>query len=507
MNNGGKFVIMGVYIKGGEDMGRAEEIIKNVLSDKKLTETQVYRDEPLIFTASHMKSYTPPEYAEMQRIASGRKGMFMSSAELFYRQGKLMEDFCESFESPVALTRHFPTYRDMSIPQLRSYFSWRTAVRQGEIKATSLSYAFIYVYELLNLIGVPSPEEGFLRLRDFCEKYAPLDMRIKPYTDRWITDFAAYYELPASLSESLCGQKNDSALLCLMNYKNEAPQSVLAALDCFSSYQLENSVFYKKHPNETVDTVYRLFCSLFDYYDGREGGDIFIRLFAKPLRERYFIFRSAVFFEKRPHPDCKYKVNDIFSYSCKNNEWTVTRFFPIKDKAGKIGELLKATDYYLRQRYGHKSSLKKPELSALFDELIKNAVNAQYKDIIEREKPVISIDISKLQGIRDTADITRDKLIVEEEEPEDLPAPVTPIEEPQESGVLKSPLKEILLSLLNGENPETVARKNGVMLSVAVEEINETLFDDFGDTVIDFDGDTPIIIEDYENELKGMFNI
>ena len=45
------------------------------------------------------------------------------------------------------------------------------------------------------------------------------------------------------------------------------------------------------------------------------------------------------------------------------------------------------------------------------------------------------------------------------------------------------------------------------MLSVAVEEINETLFDDFGDTVIGFDGDSPIIIEDYENELKGMFNI
>ena len=45
------------------------------------------------------------------------------------------------------------------------------------------------------------------------------------------------------------------------------------------------------------------------------------------------------------------------------------------------------------------------------------------------------------------------------------------------------------------------------MLSVAAEEINEALFDNFGDTVIAFDGDTPIIIEDYENELKGMFNI
>ena len=162
----------------------------------------------------------------------------------------------------------------------------------------------------------------------------------------------------------------------------------------------------------------------------------------------------------------------------------------------------------MRLRYGLKSSLKKAEVSADFEELIKNAVNAQYKDKIEREKPVISIDISKLQGIRDTAEITRDKLIVEEDEPEDLPAPEPPAkEEPSDSGILKPPLKEILIAIIRGENPETVARKNGVMLSVAAEEINEALFDNFGDTVIEFDGDTPIIIEDYENDLKGMFNI
>lgn len=489
-------------------MSRAEDIIKAVLSGIKNSEEKVYRDEPLIFTASQMKSYTPPEYAEMQRIANGRKGMFMSSAELFYRQGKLMEDFCESYESPVALTRHFPTYRDMSIPQLRSYFSWRTAVRRGEIKATSLSYAFLYIYELLNLIGVKNAEEGFLRLTDFCEKYCELDMRISPYTDIWLTDFAAYYNLPAALTEGLNGIKNDNALLTLMNYKNESSESVLEALDCFSSYRLQNSVFYKKHPLETAETAYSLFCSLAEYYENREGGDIFICLFAKPLRERYFMFRSAVFYEKKPHPDCIYEISPIFKYSCKNGEWHITRFFPVKDKAGKIGALLKATDYYLRQRYGHKSSLKKPEVSVLFDELIKRAVNEQYKESLERKKPVINIDISKLQGIRDTAEVTRDKLIVEEEEPEYLPAPEPPAkEEPQDGDILRPPLKEILIAIIRGENPETVARKKGIMLSVAVEEINETLFDDFGDTVIDFDGDTPIIIEDYEDELKGMFNI
>lgn len=492
--------------RGGEKVGKAEDIIKSVLSDKKLEKERVYRDEPLIFTASQMKSYTPPEYGKMQRLISSRDELFMPSAQIFCKQGKFMEDFCDSFDRPVSCTRHFPTYRDLTLPQLRTYFSWRTGVRKGEIKETALTYAFLYIYELINLIGAKNAEDGFLKLKDFSEKYSRLDMRIKPYTDVWLTDFAAYYSIPHNLTEDLCGLKNDSALVSLMNYKNETPEAVLEALDCFSSYCLENSVFYKKHPAETAETVYRLFCYLAEYYENREGGDIFIRLFAKPVRERYFMFRSSVFFKKRPHPDCKYKINDIFSYSCKNGEWTVTRFFPIKDKAGKIGELLKATDYYLRKQYGHKSSLKKPELSSLFEEMIKKAVSAQYRESLEREKPVISIDISKLQSIRDTSEVTRDKLIVEEETEEPV-APEIPIEEPQESGILKSPLKEIMIALLKGENAETVARKNGIMLSVAVEEINEMLFEDFGDTVIEFDGDTPIIIEDYENELKGMFNI
>ena len=58
-----------------------------------------------------------------------------------------------------------------------------------------------------------------------------------------------------------------------------------------------------------------------------------------------------------------------------------------------------------------------------------------------------------------------------------------------------------------GADPEKTARDSGIMLTVAIDEINERLFDTFSDTVIIFDGDTPEIIEDYKEELKGMFNI
>ena len=74
-------------------MGKAEDIIKSVLSGFKLAEEKVYRDEPLLFTASQMKSYTPPEYSKMQRLVSPRDEIFMPSAQIFCKQGKFMEDF------------------------------------------------------------------------------------------------------------------------------------------------------------------------------------------------------------------------------------------------------------------------------------------------------------------------------------------------------------------------------------------------------------------------------
>ena len=44
----------------------------------------------------------------------------------------------------------------------------------------------------------------------------------------------------------------------------------------------------------------------------------------------------------------------------------------------------------------------------------------------------------------------------------------------------------------------------GVEPVIIAESINEKLFDDFGDTVIGFDGDVPFIIEDYADELRDM---
>ena len=75
-------------------------------------------------------------------------------AKNFYVQARFMADYEDNYAEYFAFKRFYPTYHDMNIGQLRSYFTWRSKLRKGDYQKTSTSYAFVYLYELLNNVGV-----------------------------------------------------------------------------------------------------------------------------------------------------------------------------------------------------------------------------------------------------------------------------------------------------------------------------------------------------------------
>ena len=188
-------------------------------------------------------------------------------------------------------------------------------------------------------------------------------------------------------------------------------------------------------------------------------------------------------------------------------------------------------------------------------------------DEIERarliaSRPHITIDMHELARIRHDADITRDALIVDEQdaqaesttdstiepsaeqpavprqteqagappnEAETTSAPqLTPIPAPAETlasmpvsasmpaptpapapmpaiphdGTTTDPEHFLVRSLLNHEPYEDELHRRHESVSMLVDRINERMMDDIGDTVIEFDGDRPVIIEDYEDDLR-----
>lgn len=80
--------------------------------------------------------------------------MQRENAKIFYRQGMFMKDFEDAYAKTVPYSSYFPSYQMMGYDQLRTFFTWRTQIRQAKVEHISLSYAYLYIYELLNNIEI-----------------------------------------------------------------------------------------------------------------------------------------------------------------------------------------------------------------------------------------------------------------------------------------------------------------------------------------------------------------
>lgn len=522
-------------------MADIQNLIKTILLNKKLTDnnytvSKTYQDEPILKTAAQMASFTPPKYREMRKLVKADPVLYESDAQIFYQQGKFMEDFTDNYQYHGEFQRYYPTYQSMTDQQLRGYFSWRTRVRDGLVEKTSLSFVFVYIYELLNQIGVSSAEEGFYTLKSFWHVYKDIDPKINHYIKLWLKDYVIYHGLEKSFLDDFSDISFDNTILTLINYKLHNADEVFAALNSLSSYNLENSRFYKLHSDDVKNVVYNVFAELTEYYNKKRKNSICEKFFGKIMTNQYLMFNSAVFYTREMHKDCVYEINDVCKYICKNGRWTYERFFYFKENNKRIGQLLKAVDFIMRQKYEFKSTLKVDKLTKIYQDIIQKEIDKLLEDKKKKAAPKIEIDISKLQKIRKTALETQNKLIVDDIVDAALPDATVPDATKRETEPVKVEHEQMMLDLIEydaesvdvnkthqenmitlsdieyefmkcllyGKNYSDLIKSNGLMLSVLIDSINEKLFDRFCDTVITYEGDKSELIEDYEDELKEI---
>ena len=154
--------------------------------------------------------------------------------------------------------------------------------------------------------------------------------------------------------------------------------------------------------------------------------------------------------------------------------------------------------------------------------LIRNVVKDCRLQLDEEKARRVEIDFSSLAGIRSDALQTMEKLMTEAEmEDEFLPIieektkkettadPAThayentEIESRIQEAIGLSPEEQKVLRCLLENRTITSEILGGSILSVLVDSINEKLFDEIGDVVVE-DGNPPTLIEDYREELMGL---
>ena len=495
----------------------------------------------------------PERIAEMRRISGryGSRAFSYADPVRFYELARFMEDYTDSMPYVGEFSKFYPTYEDMTTSELRGYFTWRTRWRAGEAPATSLSYVFVYVYEVLCGVGVSGPAGGLVELMRLRDSYGsrPGFEALVSYLNLWMSDYVTYHGLPRDyLGRDAQGSPLDRAVAVI----DQAEQALLAskdpavwegpglpshedlvfALAAASTYRLERSKVFTDHFDELGECCAAVFARMVSHCSRRRKKGFSQGLFGDPVAEPYVMFRSAVFHDPVTHPDCEVRLESGVVFQCRLGRWTRLRPHASEKASSELGDILHEVDRTLRLRLGGIAELKEREIPKYQRAIIDEVVDACLERRAAEEAARVRIDRSALSTIRAASVRTREALLVDEERVEDL----VPVEEPATPAVVQqepdpraimddgsadeptgAPEAEqgsleglsaddvaILRSLLDGTFDAAAVRARGIMVSLVADRINEVFFDILGDAVIEFDGDDPRVVEDYEEDVREV---
>ena len=424
-----------------------------------------------------------------------------SRESIFIKQGKLLAAYEDDYVYDRRVTHYFPTYQSLTNPELRGYFSWRTKLRRGNLQKTSLTYAFLYIYELLNQIGVTDPMDGYRKLTEFRDAYGALDDGILPYLNLWLMDYVVYYNLDAGLLADTPQVRFNRGIAVLDSIQSHGDEEVIRAVKQLSPKWLERSKFYREYREDCDTVIVRVLRRMSAHYNARCKKTMVEQYFGSFSQYRVILFDAAVFHERQVEGSRQYKVDENYIYRCRNGLWSVQKYNCLPHSNGKLGDVLKAIDGVMRECYGYG----RPIQYKLDTKWILKIIQEEARNLLTEKKAAeekkITIDYSRLARIRSDAAVTRDRLMVEEEAEEGAPPVQTPApaEEPEDTPLTKDEYR-LLQSLLYGRDYGWV-RSSGLMLSVLVDGINDKLYDTFSDSVLLGD-DPPELIDDYIADLK-----
>ena len=478
------------------------------------------------------------KFYEMRKLASARP-FARSDSELFYRQARFMEDFTDNYEGNAAFNMYYPCYQNMGHDYLRTYFTWRTKVRNGEINPISLSYIFLYIYEILSGIGTTDPNDGLNKLMDIWDAFSQNNQTIEKYLPKWLKDYHIFYELPHTFPEFI-EEHQMQRYYSLTLLFNENTQNKLELWNAISGYDIKASKFYKEGNEQLLSDCFSVVLQeIQDFCKKRETRFEDLLVYSVSRRSPWQPFKHAHYGSRLKQTDREIKISEFERYYCKHGEWTANLPIYYSSQKDFVGYVIKKTEACLRQatKYKYKlvadmksgskpfRELQRPAAKrAELDKTIESAVENFYKDL---HRIAVTVDHTNLARIRTEALETQEQLIVPEERQGDgssvLAAPATaipaatsatPAEEPVTLSfadgwkALKQMLTELerkalALALQENADIKTFADKHNIMLEVLADSINEKAADCIGDSLLEIDEEI-ILYDEYRENIEAM---
>lgn len=429
----------------------------------------------------------------------------------FYLQGKLMASYEDHYEGKQSFLRYYPTYHDLTVGQARTYFTWRTKIRQNIYEKISDSYAYIYLYELLNGIGIKNPEEGLDKLITFNKNYAQkFSPEMGAYLERWIRDYIIFYNINKTNNTFFVKeQTNDKKYEQLLYPDQFSNHEVAESLIKLSNYKIRNCPLYKKSIEKFEYLLVLIWHKILDLRN--DGFDFFTSYIAYKNQMTIQLFSAAVFNHQLEPQTTSYEIDQIrkYFYDKEKNTWYCESYWGLTGQKSIMGNFLHEVDREIRLRFNLGRNLKPRKIEKHYLEAIRDGIKEYQIEEQKLKQPKIEFNLSQLSTIREDAAGTRDSLLTEEElqaeQEEREQIEETVVNDEQEDYGLSSEEMATIILLLKGKDLNKYLKEHHLMAAVIIDNINEKLFDEFGDNVIEFINDIPTVIEDYQEDLEDIF--
>lgn len=354
----------------------------------------------------------------------------------------------------------------------------------------------------------------------------------------------------------------ERAVLCEAGARDLTPQDMPAhvpsdadvwkAMAALSSYNVERSPFLRNNPQSAAAVGAAVFRALARHCGKRRKTNLVDGLVGWESNVGWFPFPDLPCTLPKELPSPTYRIDACTHVTTLTGRWFIRRGYEHAGKSRDLGRILRAMDRQMREDWDDPRALKPRPLAKYLEKIIVQASAEQRQRELDAESRKIVIDLSKLGGIRAAAATTREALLVDEEiedEP-NAPAPAAPVPaapaptaQPSHAGekgvapsAATSPLAGGTISAdapaaqggpddaaggdmpcgLDGLELEVIARVSEgrgfsdllgpgrPMASVLVDSINEKLFDELGDTAIEYVDGEPLLVPDYVEDVRDI---
>ncbi|WP_438347919.1 TerB N-terminal domain-containing protein [Paenibacillus sp. FA6] len=474
------------------------------------------------------------------------QGVLSKNEHRFTKRARQLEDQVGTAAVFVPFMNYWPTYDSMTGSQSRWYFYWRSEVREQRYPDSSLSYIFLYVYELINGIGWKDPRDGYQLMVDVWLAYREHHPKLTTYMLEWITDFTLVHQIPIPHQDVFQYVPNelsgDVLELELMHRFNTEPLDIpFSLLVRLADVDVRKSKFYIGGGDVPLNEYVPKVLALVDAYLAKQQGLRLIEIFypGSPVGKERPLFQSATYDES------------LYGRSTVVSVTKLSQHAPLREY---ITHLIRLTENKLREHMNFKGRLRGIELEPEIETLVSRYIDRMLKVTTSPEAlgPVVVIDEEKLVRIQRDSEFVRDILTVNIDEGEEqveeqvrlrvaqnLDNEVEHVPEQQEDSLLQlnigdevgvesilSPLVtwdvtglaeewiqfadalsvtqlEALYILKQGQGLSgllDIANEVGTMPELLLDDINELAMDTIGDLVIDDDG----LTEDYVPMLANL---